>query len=81
MSILALQPTSFSVPQLCRERHIMTKDELIREIIQYETPLDERKLRSYSQGRLEDYLSYLQSMGCKRDSDSAELAKADTGGT
>lgn len=59
----------------------MTKDELIREITQYETPLDERKLRGYSQQRLEDYLSYLQSMGCKRDSDGAELAKAGTGGT
>lgn len=55
----------------------MTKDELIHEIVQYETPLDERKLRSYSQGRLEDYLSYLQSMGCKR----TELAKTTAGGT
>jgi len=44
----------------------MTKDQLIDEILQYETPLQGRQLKSYSRQRLEDYLNHLRVMGRKR---------------
>ena len=55
----------------------MTKDELIAEILKFVVPVQERHLRSYSQERLEDYLSHLRAMG--RPSKAAQLATARTG--
>ena len=47
----------------------MTKEELIAEILTYETPIQKQVLKGYSRQRLEDYLNYLHAMGRKREAD------------
>ena len=52
----------------------MTKEELIRRILEYEIPVQERQLKAYSHDRLTDYLRHLEVMGHKRGRTQAEHA-------